>query len=280
MDNDYCKMFNILEEYLKKKLSNVDYYRDLKYLLKRLVEGNNIYFLIYERPAPKDMYASRVLQELKGHLEEWISEIPEFEFATIESLFAQTWKKYVVDKSKGKGRAKIKGDIAEDLCDRYPILDEYRIKYPFSDYDSFDACGILTGYFEYAFDDDGLEKIHGIIEKTHISLVGYYWCDVAKLESVLNIFDGAANIFSFKKLSFCDEKKLHENIRMASSNYDAIYTRLPRKVIEPFMWKYGIDIDDASKCMIMFVLRKSSFSFKEIEKFKECIQWTEEVNGS
>jgi hypothetical protein len=156
---------------------------------------------------------------------------------------------------------------------------DYKIKYPFSDYDSFDACGILTGYFDYAFDDDGNEKIHGVIEKTHVSLVGYHWCKKADLDHALDFFEGADKIFKPKKLSISENKNLHENIRMASSNYACIYTELPRKMIEQFMWKYGIDPDDQSMCMLMFVLRKSEFTPNEREVFKKYVPWNEEVTN-
>lgn len=270
----------ILDLYHDQQVSKVKYFRDLFYLLKRCVEGCDIRYLVYERPAPKDMYASRVLQELKGHLEDWIDNIPEFEFTVVESMFPQTWKKYIVDKSKGKGRTRIKSAIAQDLVDRFPLLQDYYDIYPFKDYDSFDATGIIEGYFMYAFDSVGNEKIHGVIEKSHVTKVGYYWCDRDKMTTVpKDVFGELLPVFSPKMMVQAEDKNLHENIRMASSNNRCVVTTLNRKQLSPFMWKYQIDIDDPNKVMFMFVLRKGDFSNKEIQLFEQCVPWNEEVTG-
>lgn len=276
---DTKKEFQVLLDVKRDKaLSKNEYYNDLFYLLKRLFAEKNIRYLVYERPAPKDMYASRVLQELKGHLDEWIRTIPELEFATVESVFPQTWKKYIVDKSKGKGRGKIKSAIAEDLCDRFIMLSEYKMKYLFTDYDSFDACGILNGFLEYAY-CDGMPCIHGTIEKTHVAIVGYLWVDSDKLDCS-QILGDFTKVLRPKLLAMNPEKNLNENIRMASSNNRCVMTILPRKYLDALRWELGVDVDEPGKTMLMLVLRKSEFTFKTLECFNELVPWNKEIYGN
>lgn len=262
-------------------VDKVTYFRDLKCLLRRLTENKHISYLIYEKPAPKDMYSSRVLQELKGKLEDWITDMPWLADTVVEGLFPQTWKKYVVDKRKGKNRSKSKINIAEDLCDMFPGISAYLSRYAFGNsYDSFDACGIVTGYLAYAFTSEGYPKIHGTIEKRHVSLVGYAWIDKDEVLSFpTTVLKQAKYTFAPKMKLMALDRKMYENVRMASSTYKCTYTVVEDKFIEPFVWKYGIDPDDKSKAFVMFVLRKNAFSVAEINVFKALVPWNEEIRG-
>lgn len=260
-------------------LQKRDFYRDLFYLIKRTVTDRKIRMVVMEKPAPKAQYASRVLEELKGHVEEWVLQIPELEAALSDSVFPQTWKSYIVDKSKGKNRSNDKFAIASDLVDRFPLLSSYLREYPFKDYDSFDACGILNGFLEYAFTPEGDEKIHGVKEKRHTSLVGYLWADQGDRDAIQNAFsfDPGMKVLHFTPLVYNEKANLHDNIRMASSNYSASCVALPREVLSQFIWKYGIDPDDESKVMLMLVLKKSDFTNGIVKGFKYALPWNEEI---
>lgn len=254
------------------------FYRDLFKLLNTITEsGDKFRFVVMEKPAPKDMYASRVLQELKGRMEEWIDLIPGFEGCLVDSLYQQTWKSYVVDKSKGKNRGKSKECVADDLADKIPLLRGYLTSYPFSSYDSFDACGILYGFKKYAFNDDGQEQIHGVIEKKHVSLVGYQWVDADNIGNCCSTLGDFVKNWTPKVLAFNERYNLHTNIRMASSNNDFVVTIVPRNFLEPFMWKYGINIDDTTKRLVMYVLRKGRMRNSDIAWFCGDVPWNEEV---
>lgn len=272
-DNRFQLLFDV---YRDKAMLKKDFYKDLFNLLRRLVMEQTIRLVVMERPAPKAMYASRVLEELKGHVEEWISQIPELEAAKSDSLFPQTWKSYIVDKSKGKNRFKDKRAISADLCDRFPLLNDYRLRYPYTDYDSFDACGILNGYLAYAYTQSGEEKIHGTKEKRHVSLVGYKWVNKSSVQEALVDFDQYF-LNKIKLLVYNKDFNLHDNVRMASSNYDASMTVLPRNSLDQFMWKYGIDPEDESKLMTMFVFRKGQFSTSDLRVIEATLPWHEEV---
>jgi len=263
-----------------RNLEACTYYRDLYRVLKMVACGCSFRMVIMEKPVPKNMMASRVLQELKGRVEEWVGMIPEFKGAVVDSLFQQTWKSYVVDKSKGKNRWKNKRCIAEDLSDRFPMVGRYLDTYPFKDYDSFDACGILFGYRKYAFCDDGSPKIHGTIEKRHRALVGYQWLDASNPGGAIGCLGDFVRIKEPAVLNFNEKYNLYENIRMASSNNDFVLTVVPHGLLGGLMWKYGVDPDDESKFMVMYVLRVGSFSAPEIRMFKGLVPWNEEVLGN
>lgn len=259
-----------------KALETKRFYRDLFKILAKLAKGCSFKYVIMEKPAPKDMYASRVLQELKGRVEEWVGMIPEFEDAVVDSLFPQTWKSYMVDKSKGKNRHRDKLAVAEDISERFPLLLPYYVHYPYTDYDSFDACGILNGYMQYAFNSVGEPQIHGSIEKRHVSVVGYRWVDSAKVGENSEAFSCFCACHRPEVLAFNERYNLHENIRMASSSHEFVITILPKQLLQPFMWKYDIDIDE-DKTMVMYVLRKGKFSSADMALFKEAVPWNEEV---
>lgn len=255
-----------------------EFYRMLQKFLERTVRGKNIRFVITERPAPKAGYSARILEELLGHLENMIDNIDELSLAKQEAILPQTWKHYIVDKSKGTNRSKYKENIAEDLCDRFPTLLPYFLDYPYTDYDSFDACGILNGFMEYAYTPDGSEKIHGMKEKRHVSFVAYEWVPKDNLASAFkgNLLGYVVNR-PIKLLAFNDAYDLHTNIRMASSNNELIYTILPKKQLNQFMWKYGIDPEDDTHVMVMLVARKGKFTKSEYKQLQELYKNNSEV---
>jgi hypothetical protein len=83
------------------------FYRELKGVLRKLVNGRNIRLVVCEDPIPAKgkKYASTVLLELRGQISAWMEEIPEFNQASFNSLYPQSWKSLIVDKSKGKHRS-------------------------------------------------------------------------------------------------------------------------------------------------------------------------------
>lgn len=262
-----------------KAMQKTVFYRDLFFLLKRLVAEKHVEQVVMEMPAPKAQYASRVLQELKGHVEEWVLQIDELSNARVESLLPQVWKSYIVDKSKGKNRSKDKKCIAEDLVDRFPLLAQYCREYPFSDYDSFDACGILNGFQEYAFTEEGYEKVHGMKEFRHTSLVGYLWTGLPYAEVLKEAFsfDPEGHLFSFSPLIYNDHFNLHDNVRVASSNWKSSVMVVPHELLSKFMWKYQFDPEEKGKVLLMFVLNEGKISDNLLRAFKKALPWNEEI---
>ena len=128
-----------------------EFYRELYRVLKKIVHGQKIRHIICENPPPVQgqKYSSRLLLELLGRISAWVEEIPELRAAEFGKIFPQSWKPFIINKEKGKGRDKVKALIAEDICDILPEFNTYRERHVSKDYDGFDAMGILLGYRAY-----------------------------------------------------------------------------------------------------------------------------------
>lgn len=120
------------------------FYRELKGVLRKLVNERNIRLVVCEDPIPAKgkKYASTVLLELRGQVSAWMEEIPEFNQASFNSLYPQSWKALIVDKAKGKHRSNDKECIASDICDIVPRFRKYKNIYASKDYDASAIDGI------------------------------------------------------------------------------------------------------------------------------------------
>lgn len=263
-----------------KNLPKEVFYGELCQLLRRISLNVHFKIIANERPVPsKYRNAGAVLLELKGKLDEWIYTIPAFRDVEHVSLYPQTWKSLVVNKNKGKGRTRDKAAIAEDIVDQFPVLLTYYNMYPYSDYDSFDATGIIYGYLQYAFDENGNRMICGDRERTHVSFVCYQWVPVDDVNAkfIKDSFRVYYKLFMPKYLTYNSRYSMLENVRMASTNHDAVVTIVPRDQLQPFQWKFGIDITDTSHVLLMYVFRKGAFSAGSIDTLKYLFEMNEEV---
>lgn len=260
-----------------------EYFRDLRRILINLFKNQSITVIANELPVPdkSKRFSQSVLTEFLGRLNAWLDDIPELEDAQRGQLFPQVWRSYVVDKSKGPHRSTIKAEVAQDLVDNYPGLEYYYKFYHTDDYDSFDALGIILGYIRYAFTDDGYPRIHGIKEKRHVSLVLYDWIDWDESEAFeKNVQLGLGdNLQAFEPyiLRYNDNYSLHDNIRMASSNYNCVATILPHDELLQFKWKYGVNTDEPNKQMMAIIMRRGEYTNGFVNSAKKAYPWNEEV---
>lgn len=204
-----------------------------------------IRLVICEDPPPvkNKRYTSTVLLELRGRVSEWMEEIPEFTQATFKSIYPQTWKSMIVDKTKGTGRSNDKAMIAEDICDILPEFNQFRTVYASRDYDGFDAFGILLGYRKYAYTEEGLPLICGKIEKRHTSFIGYRYVSANELsaENVHQFLGNAVMILKPTYLMYNERYNRFDNIRMATSNWDCSYTIMPVEEFDRLKWEYDLE---------------------------------------
>ena len=263
-----------------KNLPDFYFYKDLKNFLIKVVKGSAVDYIVYEKPIPNSKFrtAQNRLFELKGKLEDWICDIPEFNGAVTDSFFPQSWKSVVMDKTaEGKDRHKDKFEIATDVCKIYPEARAYRDAYPFTDFDSFDSLGILTGFFRLAFktrvengivvnelDENGRLKpmIHGTCEKRHDAVVY-----IAKIENGETFYDSIARTFGeainldwvdqIEILEFNDKLSLSENARVATTMANAVITKLPPEQIKLLRWEFNLDDVEGLWALMMY---KSRFS--------------------
>lgn len=258
------------------------FYRDVKQVLANIVKGRVVRLVICEDPPPVKgkMYSSRVLLELRGRVESWMEIIPEFNSAKFCSIFPQSWKTLVMDKSKGKGRSSVKKCIAEDVTD---IFECFRIYYNNAfnkDYDGFDAVGILEGYRRYAFSPEGIPLICGTQEKRHTSFVWYRYIPVEFIKDKQKLNEVFGNCITQVKPEFKlynTRYNKHQNIRMASSNTEhCIYTLLSDKEFDVLKWKYDLEKKD-DYVLLMYVMNEARNTSGIINLLKAIFPMNEEV---
>lgn len=266
-----------------KVLPSYMYEDDLFYLLKRLVKGNTLLRATIEKPFDsKWTRANEVLMALRGKIDSWMHEIPEFAETDVNYVNVNVWKSRVINKSKGKGRFNQKGAIAEDLCDLIPSLAAYKNSLNQGDLDSLDALGIVLGYRKYAFSENGDAKISGVKEKSHNTFIGYRWEDNDAITEtyVKDVLGVAAEVITPVLLEFNEDYNLSENFMMASTNNDAVITIIPEKYLQSYQWKLGIDITEPGKVLIAFIFRKGHYSVSEFKAIASLFPMSEEMNGA
>lgn len=272
---------NILLEIEFANPSKKSYFMELFSLLRRIITQVNVSLLVCEKPIPKDSqsYTYRVLTELFGRLESFLEMEPSLENTDLKSIYPMSWKSKIVDKSKGTGRINNKVCIAEDICDKKPILRNYLLVSPAKDLDGFDACGILLGYKKCAFTENGMPKIYGEIEKRHTTYVYYRYVDMSNIENTQQLKDVLYGCFGetvtyyqpqFK--IFNSEYNLLRNIKMASSTYKMTVTSIPNKLLEPLRWEFGFDYDK-NKTMFAYIVKDKEFSKRDITVLNTIFPW-------
>ena len=265
-----------------KLLQKEVYERELFYLLKRLVKGNKILRTTIEKPFDsKWSRSNEILMSLRGKIDLWMQDIPEFAESDVNFVNVNVWKSRVIDKTKGKGRFNQKGAVAEDLCDAIPSLAAYKNSLTKGDLDSFDALGILLGYRKYAFSEDGGAKISGAKEKSHSTFVGYRWENNDDITDtyVKDVLGVAYGILQPVFLEFNEDYNLCENFTMASTNNDVVITIIPEKYLQAYQWKLGINIQEPNKVLVAFIFRKGHFSVSEFKAIQNLFPINEEING-
>ena len=256
------------------------FYRELKGVLRKLVNGRNIRLVVCEDPIPAKgkKYASTVLLELRGQISAWMEEIPEFNQASFNSLYPQSWKSLIVDKSKGKHRSNDKECIASDICDIVPRFRKYKNIYASKDYDAFDAFGILLGYIRYAYTEAGVPKICGKIEKRHRAFVGYRYVPITDIQDgTLNKFFGETlSLFNPQYREYNTRYSKYENIRMATSNLDCSFTIMPDKVLDSLKWEYDLE-PQSDHVLVAYMFNMSHYPQATRTALKYGFEMKEEV---
>lgn len=256
------------------------FYRELKGVLRKLVYERNIRLVVCEDPVPAKgkKYASTVLLELRGRISSWMEEIPEFNQASFNSLYPQSWKSLVVDKSKGKHRSNDKECIASDICDIVPGFRKYKNIYATKDYDAFDAFGILLGYRRYAYTEAGVPKICGKIEKMHRAFVGYRYVPITDIQNgTLNKFFGETyKYFNPQYREYNTRYSKYENIRMATSNLDCSFTIMPDKVLDSLKWEYDLE-PQSDHVLVAYMFNMSHYPQATRSALKCGFEMKEEV---
>lgn len=264
-------------------LRDDEYYDDMYYLLKRMVTGKNVVRFITEKPFvnPRFRRTSDLLIALRGKIEVWARSIPELRESEFGKINTNSWKSLIINPAKGKNRFNQKGAIADDLCDLFPPLRMYLNSGIKGDLDSFDALGILLGYEKYTYTENGTKKISGVQEKSHKSFIGYDWVSESEVDGSWAATRLGA-IGQLKRpvyLEYNERYSFAENITMATTSNDAVISIVPDNLLQQFQWKFGIDITEKGKVLIMFIFRKGQLSQAEYHVVQELFPMSEEMGG-
>lgn len=285
-------LIDLLLDVKRDGMEKETFYRELEGLLKKLLKDVDVGLIVHEEPVPNraQYYSGKVLLELKGRLRDWIAKIPSLQQASLVSLYPQSWKSLILDKQAAKEegetltkRGKSKAKIAIDVCKYVPWFNEYRKLHFSSDYDAFDATGILLGYLQAAFDEDGSRKIYGMQEKRHTSIVYYKYVPADLICSGKNYIK---EILQYMwpsvyptVLFYNDRYKFVENVRMASSNNKVCLTFLPKTEVQRLQWQYNFDKEE-KHIMVALICNKGKFTKGELNALDTLFPWHEEIKGS
>lgn len=272
----------ILEIPRDKVMSKTQYFSELTKFLNYMFKDRELTTVVYERPIPnmKQSVAYKTLTELAGKLEQWLYDNPAMTKVKTMSLYPQSWKSKVMDKSKGSGRTSNKMAIAEDICDAKPHLKEFFRLTQAKDLDAYDACGILMGYKKLCF-VDGWPCIFGYLEKRHVTEVFYRYVSESEFqenmkETMYGVFNGAAFIFKPKFKVYNDDYDLNRNYRMASSNDNFVVTYLPKSAVQRLQWKFDFNAEPGNM-MLAYIVRKNAYKPNEIKFLEAIMPWHEEI---
>lgn len=266
---DFFVMLDVINDNPNKQR----YYEELKALFLRMFKGITIPLLIHEKPVPSKWgYTGNILKELVGKLEDWLND-DRLNIGRMEGLFPQEWRKFIVDKTKPGGykgskkvqREYVKSLVAEDVCALCPLASTYRNVTTVHSYDSFDALGILLGYMQYAYTPDGVPKICGSEEKTHVSIAAFRYLSPQELEGtdpLLGIFGEFKSFFEPVVLAYNTDYNLFTNIRKATSKWKSVVTILPDKEIAKLQLEFGFNRIPGGK-MLLYTFRKGMLATGE-----------------
>lgn len=268
----------IVFDFLRTNSDKDEYIRELTILMKLLLKNLKIGLFVMEKPVPsKYRSAGDVLKRLAGYIKSWKLTIPELENVVIEETYPQSWKSKMVDKSKGKNRFNIKREVADDICDRFPLLRCYFSQGVSTDYDGFDAVGILHGFIENTFDETGARKIAGTMEKSNKPIAFFKYLTPIEIKDKQTLFKGIAfklDDSPARVLTYNDDHSLYENIRICSSDKRCAMTMITNPHIQTALcWEFDLD-ERPNHYFVMFVFRKSQFTEKQLEsvcKFNYCL---------
>lgn len=282
IEDDLDDFSAILEIPRDKNITKTQYFSELTRFLNYLFKDRKLTTVVYERPVPnmKQSVAYRTLTELAGKLEQWLYDNPAMCNVKVMSLYPQSWKSKVMDKSKGTGRTSNKRAIAEDICDAKPHLREFFKLSQAKDLDAYDACGILMGYKKLCF-VDGWPRIFGYLEKRHVTEVFYRYVSESEFQqnmkdTLYGVFEDTLPIFKPKFKVYNDDYDLNRNYRMASSNDNFVITYLPKSAVQRLQWKFNFDADP-NKIMLAYIVRKGAYKTGEIGYLESIMPWHEEI---
>jgi hypothetical protein len=275
--------FHFICDFTRTESDNYRFYEQLRLFVKRIVKGAKVGLFVTENlPPMKYRNSGNVLRELKGVLKTWrvhesmpeISEMPDDRFTTI---YPQTWKSKIVDKSKGKNRHLDKRLVAEDICDKFPELREYLHRVPNNEYDSYDATGILHGYLLANHTTDGYQQIAGSKDYTGDIMVFYRLVPKDQLgnpEVTMANFEVQQINEKSKTMALNKDVSMFNNFKMAASKHSFVMTIID-DLLQSMSVRWQFDLGMNNDALVCYILRKSTMSKKQIDFLRSTMPYEE-----
>lgn len=245
------------------------FYADMRSFISRLLDGRAVDLCAIEKPIP---YGSgkrnKVLMELKKEINTWKGLIPAFRGLSADryvDVDIGTWKKHMVNPKKGKGRTRSKSLMAEDMVEKFPELAPLLSFYsPSTDYDAFDAFGILQGHLVErnigGSEDNYVEKIGGSKDFRGDIQVYYKLLSMEEISNVpyfLEGFEEVCEVFGTQFYASDQEISWYDNVKKAATAREFTMTAVESfKHRVMLQWLLGFPRTD--KHLMAFIIRKNA----------------------
>lgn len=283
--------YHMLLEFKRTSNNKFAFYKDVEFFFKRLLNNIKVELVVYEQPPyyAKHIKAGNVLREFVGVLKSWKYSIPSLEWAYWDDLLPHQWRKHIVDKSKGtytdsgERRFISKVENAKDILDREPLLIHYFQEHnASSDYDGFDAYGILHGYLEERFDENGSERIMGNLKRKEPIFITCKAYSQAELYSTELFWKGIEFLkaFDFKMVTLNPSYSLMDNIRVATDKNEITIVAVTNELDKSYlMWEFDIPKRD-NYIYVLFIFREKDkngrqlLGKKQIKYLKDTMKYS------
>ncbi|GAA0101561.1 hypothetical protein UT300012_22760 [Paraclostridium bifermentans] len=258
-------------DYERSGSDKYEFKRGLQAIISGLVRDLSMKMVIMEKPLEHGYKnAAKALFEFRGMLKDMMYDVPELKDIPINDIHPMTWKSAMIDRDKGKNRHKDKRKTAEDIVDKYPQFKGHLERCQSDDLDSFDAIGVLYGYFAKRTDENGDSVNFGEIEPSHISLVVAHYLPVEQME--MKNYHSLFSKFSIKlrkagvvKTNYNKDYSFYKNIKFASTQDKIVMLPVDDLAITiNLCWELDVNYEPNKRWMLV-VLRANKGTSAEMK---------------
>lgn len=266
------------------------FYAHMKHFISTTIREREIELFVREKTLPFGSGKhNAVLSALAKVIDHWRSEIVELKrmpASRFASIHVGTWKKHMVDPNGGKGHSRSKILMAEDILKLMPELHHFfRTIDPTSDFDAFDACGILHGYrAEHGILDADLNgkvaKIGGSAE--YKGAIATFFIPVDELQNedmiqYLGDFQELMAELSVEVLATNEEETWYANVKRAATYSPMTITTVTAEK-HRVMLQWLVNFPNKNASVIAVIFRKSSLTgsmlkFLQSRYAHEIVSW-------
>lgn len=251
---DYAVQF--VFDYARKDTEKEAFFLELESILKHLVWGLDMNIVLIEQPIlqAKNKHTRGVLLTLCKRLKNFMKDIPELYNVKPVDVRPNSWKSFMYNSEKYKGGYNDKATIARCICDRYPVYRAHYKNVTSTDYDCFDAVGIMRYYLDSIQNQIGESVNFSSAEYTHQSLV---WAKFCKDDTIPKIVFSRQEDAPVVVRKWNDEYNFYKNIKMASTGKEIVLMEVPTDFLKVLIsLEANIKIEQDKKLYIA-VCRKS-----------------------